>query len=238
MKSPLVTLDVTARAAAAHHGFRAGAPWGLCIHTTGSGVPTDAKAEGRPAMEVALDIYCKGPNAAHYVIDHAGVLACVAPENVVTWHAGRFGPPPEKIDRRPQYLSGEWRAICSPAAVAAWDRQWFPKYKSPQHLYPGESANAAYVGVEMIPIAKGQGVPTPGGGLYTEAQYVALVALGEDLARRHSWPRDWAATPRLLGHEDVGILDRHTEEGCWDPGFLRDEPHFDFPRVRMALSPP
>lgn len=242
MISPLTALDVTARAkAGAHKGKRASAPYGLVVHTTGSGVPTDAKDQKRPAMEIALDIYCRGPNAAHYVIDHAGVIACVAPEDVKTQHTGRFGPPPEKKDRRAQYMSGEWRTLCSKAAVAAWDRQWGSKYKHPFQLFPGPSPNDVYCGVELIPCIKGLGVPTVSpaapASVFTEAQYVKLIALAEDMAIRHGWPLDWASGPRLVGHEDVGLIDRHNLGGAWDPGFLRVRPTFDFPRVRAALAP-
>lgn len=235
--SPLVTIDAIYRAKRAFHGMRKEMPpFGLCVHTTGSGVPVQARERGITVMERALEIYTVGPNAAHYVIDHDGVLAQVVPENVIAWHAGRYSP--TGIDRRPQYLSGEWEKLCSPAAVASWKARWGAKYKSPQHLYPGESANAAYVGVELVPTIRGLGTPSPtSGGVFTDAQYEMLIKFAANLAARHKWPADWAAGARLLGHEDVGLIDRHDRHGGWDPGFLKDKPVFDFPRVRAALAP-
>lgn len=234
--STLVTVNAIHRARRSLHGMRKEMPpFGLCVHTTGSQVPVDARTENRPAMEVALDVYTRGPNAAHYVIDHDGVLAQVVPENVIAWHAGRYGPRGE--DRRAQYLSGEWEKLCSPTAVAKWKERWGATFKSPQHLYPGESANAAYVGVELIPTIKGLGTPSPtSGGVFTEAQYEMLVKLAADLAQRHGWPAGWAAGARLVGHEDVGLIDRHDTRGGWDPGARRERPVFDFERVIRELS--
>ena len=232
--SPIAAINATGGAAGnpSHHGARPGPAYGLCVHTTGRGVPNQANRTKRDALEIAIGIYTRGPNAAHYVIGYTGTIAQIVPDDRIAWHVGGGAK------KRALYLTGNWRdpRECAPAAVRAWDRQW-PGRKSPQHLFPGESANAAYVGVELIPTAKGQGVPAAGGGLFTVGQYAALIALGADLAERHGWPADWSSTSRLVGHEDVGLLDRHVEEGGWDPGFLRDEPLFDFPRVRLALSP-
>ena len=216
---------------AASHGKRKEPVYGLVVHTTGSGVPAKALKNRRGALETAVEIYERGPNAAHYVIAHDGVIAQILPDDVIGWHVGGGAA------KREQYLSGAWEQACAPAAVAAWKRAW-PGVKSPQHLFPGTSVNAIYVGVELIPTIKGLGTPSPtSGGVFTEKQYLALVALGTDLAQRHGWPALWARTPRLVGHEDVGLLDRHDAGGGWDPGTLREHPVFDFERVRKALTP-
>jgi hypothetical protein len=41
----------------------------------------------------------------------------------------------------------------------------------------------------------------------------------------------------LVGHEDVGLLDRMDKNGGWDPGALRAAPYFDMARVRRAAEP-
>lgn len=229
-RSPLAMASVGDTSAAAH-GARKAPVHGLVVHTTGSGVPAKAARTNRDPLEVAIEIYARGPNAAHYVIGHTGKIAQILPDDVIGWHVGGGA------DKREAYLSGAWRQKCSTAAVAAWDRAW-PGKKSPQHLFPGTSVNAIYVGVELIPCGAGRGLPSPtSGGLYTESQYLALIALGIDLAGRHSWPADWASGARLVGHEDVGLIDRHDAGGGWDPGARRAVPRFDFPRVRAALTP-
>jgi N-acetyl-anhydromuramyl-L-alanine amidase AmpD len=125
---------------------------------------------------------------------------------------------------------------CSPATVAAWRRQW-PGYQSPQHLYPSRTANADYVGIELIPIGAGLGGQPMAPGLrFTRAQHEAVVALGRWLASRHAWPVGWALSPRLVGHEDVQPIQRQDRGGGWDPGSLRERPYFDFEFVRAALS--
>jgi hypothetical protein len=214
------------------------APWGMCLHTTGRGVPEKAAKLGRPALDVALDVYrgmqdgeafgykWGGPG---YVIDHAGGIYQIAPDHILTAHCG--GP------HREEYLTGAWMAKCSSEAVARWRAKWGEKYKSPQGLFPSHSANVDYVGVEMIPIGSGLGGPPKAPGLlFTAAQHDAAVALARDLRTRHGWPPGWERTSRLVGHEDVQLIDRSDVGGGWDPGELRAHPYFDFESVRQALG--
>ena len=71
---------------------------------------------------------------------------------------------------------------------------------------------------------------------FTKVQHNAAIALGRDLYERHAWPANWAQTPRLVGHEDVGLHSRNDANGGWDPGWLRIVPTFDFAMVRGALG--
>jgi hypothetical protein len=211
-------------------------PWGFLIHTTGRGVPSKAAKTGRRPIDVALEIYAKSQSGKlhpyqwggpTYVLDHSGELYQLAPDNVVTYHAG--GPD------REDYLDGDWIKRTTPAALAAWRKAW-PRHKSPQNLYPSRSANTDYVGIECIPCGAGFGTPMRPGLLFTAAQHDALVDLGYDMAERHDWPRGWERTPRLVGHEDVQLLERQDAGGGWDPGWLRARPYIDFEFIRRNIG--
>lgn len=211
-------------------------PWGLCLHTTGRGIVDKAARTGRKPLDVALDEYRRMQDGSslgyrwggpHYVIDHDGGIYQIAPDFAFTAHCG--GP------HRADYLDGSWVGKCSDAAVHHWRAQWGARYSSPQSLFPSRSANEDYIGVEMIPCGSGFGVPRREGELFTIAQYDAAVALAKDIARRQGWPADWAHGPRLVGHEDVQLIDRHDGAGGWDPGYLRARPYFDMGAVREAL---
>lgn len=214
------------------------APWGLLLHTTGGDVTKKAKAKKRTPIAVAIDVYISSQNGSGgylwggpaYVLDHDGKLYQMAPDNVVTHHAG--GP-----DRK-QYTSGNWLKQIAKKASDAWKAKW-PAFASPAALYPSVSPNTDYIGVEMIPCGDGFGVPASPGCRFTAAQLDAVVALGRDLAARHGWPPGWASTSRFLGHEDVQPLRRSTLAGCWDPGFLRPGVAFfpfDLVRARLAVA--
>lgn len=215
-------------------------PWGFLLHTTGSGVLRRARADGKSPIDVALQVYRASQGVTGhpgsngyawggpgYLIGHHGEIHQLAPDDVMTMHAG--GPD------RSSYLSGAWRARVSAETSTRWAAQW-PGVASPQHLYPSESANADYVGAEMIPCGMGYGEPLRAGLRFSAAQHDAAIALGRDLAARHGWPAGWARTPRLLGHEDVQPIERQDGQGGWDPGWLRGRPYFDFELVRAGLS--
>ncbi len=212
-------------------------PWGYLLHTTGGGVTAAAVKRHKTPIAVAIQTYIDSQNGgngypwggASYVIDHDGTIYQLAPDDVRIEHAGS--------SHRPTFLSGAWEgaAFCSPAVVAAWHKQW-PAFSNPQALFPSQSPNTDYVGVEMIPVGDGFGGATKGPGIrFTQAQHDAAVKLGRDLAARHAFPPGWQHTSRLLGHEDVNPIDRHDNGGGWDPGSLRDHPWFDFAFVRAAI---
>jgi N-acetylmuramoyl-L-alanine amidase len=213
-----------------------GKPYGALYHTTGRGIVTEAKADKKTPLAVALETYIASQNGSngyfwggpHYVIDHDGSRHQIAPDNALTAHAGG--------DNRSAYLSGYWETKVSPATLAAWRKQWWPRYKHPYSLFPSKSPNHDYVGIEMIACGAGFGTPMRAGLLFTKAQHDSAIALADDLAQRHGWPKGWAKGARLVGHEDVDILNRMDARGGWDPGWLRAKPYFDFGYVRGAVK--
>jgi len=232
-------------------------PWGICYHSTGSGVTELAvyvrkknksgkkvlvkRPEPQKPIDVALKVYLASQNGSNgypwggpgYVIDHDGTIYQIAGDRTRTNHVGSIV---KGQNRRSQYMSGKWLELCAPVAVAQWHAHWGPKYKNPQQLFPSKFPNTDYVGVEMIPCGHGFGKPMRKGLRFTKAQHDAAVRLAIDVGRRNKFPDGWWKTPRILGHEDVGLIDRHDKGGGWDPGWLREEPHFDFDYVKEAIS--
>lgn len=204
--------------------------FGACVHTTGSGVLSKAKASGSTPIEAALAIYLAMQRGSQgylwggptYVIDYDGAIYQLAPDEVLTAHCGH--------PHRELYLSGEWMERCSAKLVEHWRRAW-PTFPSPQHLFPGRSPNSAYIGIEFVPLAERR----TDGWLYTDAQHRAGIELCRDLGERHGWGERWAAGPRLVGHEDVNPIDRSDDGGGWDPGWLRARPRFDLAGLRLAI---
>jgi hypothetical protein len=213
-------------------------PFGMCLHTTGRGIVKAASGQRRKAIDVALELYLESQSGAlhgyrwggpTYLMDYDGSLHQFSPDEVMTFHAG--GPD------REDYLDGDWIHRMPGISLVEWRKAWpLPHYKSPQHLYPGRTANTPYVGVEMLPIGFGQGGEPRGHCLFTQAQHEAAIALGRDLAARHRWPADWAQGPRLVGHEDVQPLERSDRLGGWDPGARRERPYWDDAYVRGELN--
>lgn len=214
-------------------------PWGFLLHTTGSGVTSQAKKGWRglhTPIEVAIAIYIDYQNGAAgypwggpgYVLDHDGTIHQIAPDEARTEHAGS--------GNRMLYHTGSWVNRVTPEVVAQWKRRW-PRVKHPYAMFPATTPNVDYVGCEMIPIGDGfGGQPMAPGLRFTLAQHDAAIALGRDLGCRHGWPDGWANTGRLLGHEDVDPIERHDAHGGWDPGWLRAAPYFDFAYVRKGIA--
>lgn len=195
--------------------------WGLCVHTTGRGLPEEAKKLNRDGLVHAVEIYCrKDANFPHYVIGPGGDIRQIADDKERARHAG--------IDdaERKLYESGEWKKKVSAAALALWERRW-PGVKNPLHLFPSRSPNEDYLGVELIPSLTKQ----PNGTLFTDAQYESLGKLCRDIEQRHGIKLEGK---RLVGHEDLEPLSRWDKTGGWDPGGLRPEGklYFDWGRVR------
>lgn len=214
--SPLATLaehpqDVTDRQEAVPHG--------LCVHTTGRGLPAKARALGIEPMGLAIDTYCTPGLATtfpHYVIGHDGTLVQIADDRERARHAG--------VDKaeRAAYLDGTWIRKLNPAAVQRWRDKW-PGVKSPSHLYPSKSPNEDYLGVELIPL-NSQG---DNGTLFTPAQYIALAELIDDIQDRYG-----QTLKSLVGHEDLEPLTRWNSGGGWDPGALRAQPFFRWDLIK------
>ncbi len=215
-------------------------PAGAGIHTTGRGLADGfIRDHGRePSVyevtAAALEYYARAAFPPGYVIGPLGrsQLYQVAGDDRVGLHIGG--------GFRDDYLSGRWRSMVSPAFLEAWSARW-PGRKSPQHLFPGRSANEALIGVELVPTTHVAGVvPASSAETFTLEQYQALDELLADFEVRHQWPAGFRRTPRLGGHEDYGPLGkmpdgsgmhRFDAGGGWDPGALRDVPRFVWSRV-------
>jgi hypothetical protein len=218
-------------------------PGGLCFHTTGSGITKKARARKLTPIIVALDVYHDMQRGSEgydwggpaYVMDTDGRLYQIAAEDTRTNHVGSIV---EGHDRRDDYLSGRWRTMCSRAAVSCWEQAW-PGYLSPQHLFGSRRANTYYIGCELIPCGDqfGSAWTSRSPSLrFSEAQHRACIALAVDVAVRWEWPENWWTTPRLVSHEDVGLLDRSDAGGGWDWGALRLDPYVDFPLIRTEAG--
>ncbi len=211
-------------------------PWGAGIHTTGSGVTKKARAKGRQPIDVALEVYLQsqrhhwgGPG---YVVDHDGTVYKLADDTTRTMHIGSNGGPGRW---GADYLTGRWVKMLPAEVVAQWRAAW-PRRKSPQHLFPSRHPNTDYVGIETIPCGHGFGTPWRPGLRFTEEQHYTLAELAADIGERNDFPDGWWATARLVGHEDVGLLDRHDARGGWDPGALRAKPYIDFGWIRARIG--
>jgi len=211
-------------------------PFGLLLHTTGGGVTPLAKKKKQLPVDVAIRIYIGSQNGSNgymwggpgYVLEHNGTLHQIAPDNILTNHCGG--------DDRAKYVGGSWIKEASPAALAKWHAQWGPRYKAPNQLYPSKSPNTDYVGVEMIPCGDGFGIPMRPGLRFSKEQHDMAIDLGREMAKRHEWPAGWQRGSRLVGHEDVQLLNRMDKNGGWDPGWLREKPYFDFDYVRNNIG--
>jgi hypothetical protein len=205
--------------------------YGITFHTTGSGLPSTALAQGKDPFEAGIAYY-RGSQGPMYLIGWKGQIAAVgADESVRTWHAG------VEANEKGPLQDGSWRTLVSPATVAAWNRVWGAN-RNPigaQGIIPSTDPNAATIGVEMIPVTSGGQTfwapPARPGIRFTAAQIAAARALAADVARRHRWPAGWQRT-RVFGHEDLNPIRRHDAGGGWDPGFLRARPYFDMEQIR------
>jgi hypothetical protein len=224
---------------------RARTVWGLLLHTSGRGIPTKARAQGKTPIAVALDVYTRSQDGRlhpytwggpSYILDLDGTIHQLAPDSIFTAHAG--GPDAATYRKagweraRGVGLQGNRMA---PAFSAAWHAQWDDFAQTPIKLCPHGDPNVDYVGVEMLPVGAGFGLPLRPGLLFTQASHDAIAAFARDFGRRHAFPPGWEFTPRFLGHEDVQPLQRGDARGGFDPGYLRAAPYFDFAYVRARV---
>lgn len=198
--------------------------FGIAVHTTGGGIPDRVAKTGKHPLDVAREIYrSMGLVGPHVVVAPDGSYEQYAPYERVRYHVGL------EPEHRRSFLDGHWREDknrISADVIAWWDARW-PGVKSPSHLYPGTSANKAYVGIELIPCGRYVTVPgmiktqwrweygsRPGfdGQRFSMEQYAALAKLCTQLAGTYGI--DLAKIGRLVGHEDVNP---YTRPG-WDPG--------------------
>ena len=197
-------------------------PYGVCVHTTGRGVPDKALREHRTDVaSVALELYSRpGENFPHYCIDWGGCIYQIADEQIRAWHVAIT------LADRARYWAGSWKTALDPSAVDLWNIRW-PGVKSPLHLFPSRAPNNDYLGVELIPRMLRERWPY-NQTLFTDAQYAALSRLLTDIEDRYAITLTGS---RLVGHEDISPLTRWDSLGGWDPGALRARPYFDWSLV-------
>ena len=214
--------------------------YGLVVHTSGGGIVDQALRAGADVTDHVVTYYrhvgAGGGERyyAHYVGGYTGRLAQIADEHRRTYHVGLTA------EQRQLYLSGAWADRVDPEIVRLWRARW-PHVASPSHLYPGPSVNEVYVGIELPPVHRGVPAMAPG-LIYTREQHDLVADLAFDIARRWGWPVGWQRSGRLVGHEDVGPLDRSLPPkgarpaGGWDPGGMRWEPWLDWSHILEAID--
>lgn len=197
-------------------------PWGLVVHTSGRGIVGRAEKQRVPPLALALAWY-RRRGGVHYVIGYDGTIHQMLDDDRRGAHVGI------SLTERATFLSGRWlrKGALPPKAVALWQARW-PAYKSPQHLYPTQSPNGCYLGVELVPLAERR---RENGLWFTDAQHGAVRDLATDIEIRHRFPGNWRTTPRLVGHEDIDAFGRWDPGGGWDPGAMRQKPRFDWGRI-------
>lgn len=204
------------------HKFPAALEWfGICVHTTGRGVPNKAKRLGFPIDQIGIDTYSKVyQTCPHYLIGSEGSIYGITDENLVAPHCG------VKKWQRESMLDGTWIDHVANIVLEMWNIKWATRgFVSPQHLFPGKSGNKAYIGIELIPSLD----RAIDGSLFSSKQYRALSLLVKDIAERNKI--DLLVPNHLVGHEDLNPFDRWDSFGGWDPGALRGNPYFFWSRV-------
>jgi hypothetical protein len=215
--------------------------FGMIIHTTGGGAPNAAHEEGISVLEWCARRYSKS-YGCHYVNGHKGAaggeLILVGTEEEKPWTVGM-------TDQNKSIRAGRWTKDISATTLKYWNQNWGHKYKHGNDLFPGNSANNVYVGMEMPPVVwwnkkKKKTIISPEpmreGLRFTRAQHDTCILLAIDLAERHNWPDSWWLTPRVIGHEELSPISRSQKSGGWDPGWLRAKPYFDFGYVRDEIA--
>ncbi len=200
------------------------AVFGLCLHTTGDGIPAEVAKSGKPHLQVAREVYSRmGLVGPHYVIDPYGNVEQYADVSRIRYHVGM------EPEQRRSYLDGHWledKNRISAEVTAWWQARW-PMFKSPSHMYPSKSPNKDYIGIELIPAGRyvpGKNViagrwafehgSRPGFDKqrFSVEQYCALAKLCNRLAEENGLDLEKAGV--LVGHED---LNPYSRPG-WDPG--------------------
>jgi hypothetical protein len=214
----------------------------LGVHMTGRSIVARAIKRNENILEHILSYYTQKSTSSHYLLHWDGELWQMTDDRIRVPHIG------VTASERALYLSGAWAKgapdregrVISAATVKLWRAAW-PHYKSPQHLFPTDSVNNVSVGVEMPPCwvsGKYLAEPLRDGLWHTAAQHLGIALLACDLAKRHSWERNWwidpkggPRTPILPGHEDCDLYGRSQSTGGWDPGALRSSPRWDWDTV-------
>ncbi len=220
--------------------------FGLCVHTTGSGLPSRARKDG-VYPTVAATRYYQGSHGTHYVLGWNGIngdLIQVANEQERASGVGTK-------ETRAAVEAGDWAQSLPASFVKRWKSWWAATgADNPIGLFPGTWANNAYVHVEMPPCVfhhegklvigmcqNGAEARVRAAGLrFTQAQHDGIVLLALDLAKRYDWLGGWWEKGHLVGHEDLSPHTRTVKSGGWDPGHHRAKPYFDFKYIRDEIA--
>jgi len=202
--------------------------FGVCVHTTGSGVAARARRLGQTVTDVAKWVYSQTwMSCPHYFIDWLGDIYQVTDESLVPPHCG------VSEVSRDMMLDGSWIDHVSSEGLKYWNERWLSLgFKSPQHLFPSHSANYSYLGIEMIPQEHNSFGTN---GSFNDKQYSSLKTLLEDISMRHSI--NLIQKNRLVGHEDLSPFKRWDHGGGWDPGYLRGVKTFYWERLQTINVP-
>jgi hypothetical protein len=224
---------------------------GLVVHTTGGGLPGKAVARGLYPTVLGVEHYGRS-HGCHYLCGWRGLdgdLLQLADDREQAHGVGvRADDPASNQWTSVRRGRGAWERDLPIDLVVRWRRRW-PEWANPLDLLPGtETANAAYLHLELIPcVFHGArelvtaAEPMAPGLRFTRAQHDAVAGLARDIADRKGWHQvgaaaPWWRTPRLLGHEDLTPLSRHDRAGGWDPGALRPQPYFDWGYVLQRIA--
>jgi len=226
-----------------------GAVYGLVTHTSGSGLPSNAKKAGQKVIDRALSYYSRS-HGCHYVCGwHEADLWQIANEIESANGVGVTAIPTKdqkgQVESVAGKYSGSWETDLTPAFVTRWKTRWahLEDVKTPLDLFPTKYANSCYVHVEMPPCVfhhNGKLVtgaePMEEGLWFTKAQHDNIVKLAMDIAERNGWPNGWWSTGRFVTHEDITPISRSNRYGGWDPGVLRSTPRFDWDYVVSEIE--
>jgi hypothetical protein len=225
-----------------------GRVYGLVVHTTGGGLPAKARDNGVYHTIEAVSYYHRS-HGCHYVNGWRGAaggdLLQVANEREQANGVGVTYPKDPRLDQRRSVEAGRFEADLPPVLVRLWRQRWPGKDHSLQLLPGTRTANSCYVHVECVPCVysyrkawASEVEPMRKGLRFTQAQHDTVALLACDIARRNAWPAGerWWRTPRLLGHEDLTPITRHDSRGGWDPGWLREDPYFDWDYVYGVIE--
>lgn len=207
--------------------------YGLTYHTTGSDPVLHHGAKS--PLQFTVDYY-RSKHGPTYVIDWDGGLYATTPDESIRTTNVWIKPAEAQA-----FVDGSWTRQMSAKALEQWRRRW-PNAQSPLDIRPkGVHQGESYIAVEMIPIRVGskyyggQKAAYPG-AYFTKAQHETAAALAIDVAKRYKFPAGWERTSRLVGHEDLNPLRRHTSTGMWDPGWSNTPPHFSLAYLQEQIA--
>lgn len=222
-------------------GKRKNKLFGLCVHTSGSGVVKKAKAKGISPDEIALDYYDSAKYSTHYVAGHRGYyqLTDVMEQVSHVGYTDGVGGRMSGSQRRAWYHSGKW-AEALPTFAKRF-RKIHPSASSPSALHPSPFPSMDYAAIELIPCTMGYGDALGPGYKYSLAQHTAVALIALELAEEYGWPDDFEMGGRLSCHEELGPHARigsyaNPRDGdCWDPGRYRETPWISWETIQQWI---